>query len=133
MKNFFTTTLALLALCAATLAHADEMDIHMTTDADIEADIQAKGLTAPRLTPEAIDAVIVRAEYLQPEGTTLTICVLHLQNGFCVTGESAAASLANFDAQIGQRIAYSAAREKIWPLEGYLPKQRLWEGERTSA
>lgn len=55
----------------------------------------------------------------------LTFCVLVLRNGFTVTGESACASPENFDPQIGRDIAFKNAREKIWPLEGYLLKQRL--------
>jgi hypothetical protein len=93
----------------------------------IEAELHAKGLNAPRLTPGHIDATITGEQYLQPEGTTLTICILTLFNGFTVTGESAAASPDNFDAGIGRRIARANAREKIWPLAGYLLKTRLWE------
>lgn len=91
----------------------------------IENEIQSKGLNAPRLTPALIDNVIVGEQYHIFEGTTLTVCCLHLRNGFVVTGESAAASLENFDAEIGRKIARSNAREKIWMLEGYLLKERL--------
>jgi hypothetical protein len=55
----------------------------------------------------------------------LTFCVLVLRNGFTVTGESACASSENFDAEIGRKIARQNAVAKIWPLEGYLLKQRL--------
>lgn len=55
----------------------------------------------------------------------LTFCVLVLRNGFTVTGESACASPENFDAEIGRKIARQNAVQKIWPLEGYLLKQRL--------
>lgn len=55
----------------------------------------------------------------------LTFCVLVLRNGFTVTGESACASPENFDAEIGRKIARQNAVAKIWPLEGYLLKQRL--------
>jgi hypothetical protein len=56
---------------------------------------------------------------------TLTICILVLENGFIVTGESACASPENFDAEIGQKIARENARNKIWMLEGYLLKEKL--------
>ncbi len=49
-----------------------------------------------------------------------------LENGFTVTGESACASPENFDAEIGKKIAYDNAREKIWLLEGYLLKENLY-------
>ena len=58
-------------------------------------------------------------------GTTLTICALTLRNGFQVTGESAAASPANFDADMGRKIARTNARNKIWALEGYLLRSKL--------
>jgi hypothetical protein len=91
----------------------------------LEQEIQAKGLNAPRLTPDLIDAVIVDEKYHVFEGTTLTVCCLVLRNGFTVTGESAAASPANFDEEIGRKVAFQNAREKIWTLEGYLLKNKL--------
>jgi len=97
------------------------------TEQAIEQEIQHKGLTAPRLTPDAIDSVIVGEQYHVFDGTTLTVCCLELKNGFTVTGESAAASPQNFDKDIGRKIARKNAREKIWPLEGYLLRQRISE------
>ena len=91
----------------------------------IEKEIQDKGLNAPRLTPEKIDYEIVDEDYHVFPGTTLTVCCLILRNGFTVTGESAAASPENFNEEIGRKIARQNAREKIWPLEGYLLKEKL--------
>jgi len=91
----------------------------------IEAEIQAKGKTAPRLTPGHIDAQIVKEDYHVFPGTTLTVCALTLMNGFHVVGESAAASPENFDAEIGRKIARDNARAKIWALEGYLLRSKL--------
>lgn len=91
----------------------------------IEAEIQAKGLSAPRLSPEKIDAVITDEDYHIFPGTTLTVCCLRLRNGFTVTGESAAASPENFDEKVGRMIARSNARAKIWALEGYLLREKL--------
>lgn len=112
------------------------------TEQQIEQEIQAKGLNAPRLTPDHIDSKIKAVEYILPREVckrdngvevfdaplplqTLTFCILTLQNGFTVTGESACASPENFDAEIGKEIAYNNAREKIWMLEGYLLKEKL--------
>lgn len=99
---------------------------------EVEAEIQAKGLTAPRITPADIDARIV-GEYFFHMGEVatnqclpstdgldcLTICVLTLKNGYTVTGESACASPENFNAELGRKIARDNARNKIWALEGY--------------
>ena len=63
------------------------------SEASLEQEIQAKGLVAPRITPADVDAAIVSAAYHVFPGTTLTVCCITLQNGFLVTGESAAASL----------------------------------------
>ena len=99
----------------------------MSNDVEIEKEIVEKGLTAPRVTMDRITEVIAREEYAVMAGSTLTICVLTLRNGFNVTGESACASPENFDAALGKKIAKGNAMQKIWALEGYLLKQSLWE------
>lgn len=98
----------------------------MKDEAVIENEIQAKGLNAPRLTPAQIDGVILGELYYVFPGTTFTVCALKLRNGFIVTGESAAASPQNFDAEIGRKIARDNARNKIWALEGYLLTEQLY-------
>ena len=101
----------------------------MPDEKKIEEEIQAKGLNAPRLTPELIDAAVKSVQYHVFEGSQLTVCCITLQNGYTVTGESACASPENFDAEVGQKIAFQNARNKIWGLEGYLLKQRLHEAK----
>ena len=98
----------------------------MSSD-DIENKIQELGLTAPRVTPKSVAAVIKGAEYWM-FGDTLTVCVLTLENGFTVLGESACASPENFNVDLGRELARKNAERKIWALEGYLLKQRLYEG-----
>lgn len=97
-----------------------------TSEAQLEQEIQDKGLNAPRLTPAHIDSVIASAQYHVFDGSQLTVCCLTLKNGFTVTGESACASPENFNAQIGKSISHTNARKKIWALEGYLLKERLF-------
>lgn len=94
-------------------------------EAKIEAEIQAKGLNAPRLNPQMIDEAISAEQYHVFPGTTMTVCALQLRNGYIVTGESAAASPENFDKEIGRKIARDNARNKIWALEGYLLREKL--------
>lgn len=95
---------------------------------DIERAIQESGATALRVTPDMVDKLIVSEQYYVFPDTTLTVCCLTLRNGYCVTGESAAASAANFNEEIGRKVARIEARDKIWALEGYLLRQRLFEG-----
>ena len=112
-------------------------------DKAIEQEIQSKGLTAPRVTPEDIEANIDSEHYFTAsQGVIgsggevefgsplllLTFCVLVLRNGFTVTGESACASPENFDADLGRKIARQNAINKAWPLMGYALKERLAQG-----
>ncbi len=92
---------------------------------DIEQEIREKRLDAPRVTPERLEEVIVSETYHVFPGTTFTACLLVLENGYSVLGESACASPQNFDAELGRKIARSNAVNKIWPLEGYLLRDQL--------
>jgi hypothetical protein len=100
----------------------------MSFDKEIEKEIIEKGITAPRITLEHVEEVIETEQYHVFEGTTFTVCLLTLKNGFNVTGESACVSPENFDAELGRKIARGNAVQKIWALEGYLLKQKLHEG-----
>jgi hypothetical protein len=122
------------------------------SDNAVEQMIQAKGKTAARVTPADLKANIASEHYFtafdgvagsayneaSPDGVLrpfhfeaagslglLTFCVLTLQNGFTVTGESACASPENFDADIGRKIARQNAEQKIWPLMGYELRTKL--------
>jgi hypothetical protein len=122
----------------------------MTTDTHIEQEIQAKGLTAPRVTLADVEANIIDEAYFTAEQGyqaemkarypdlaamgnqfpnsalgLLTFCVLTMRNGFTVAGESACASPENFDAELGRKIARANAVNKVWPLMGYELKSRL--------
>ena len=123
------------------------------TDREFEQMLQDKGLNAPRITPDLVQANIKSVHYftalqgsrcavmdyvveeppftdpqppaLDPALGLLTFCVLVLKNGFTVTGESACASPENFDAEAGRIAARRNAENKIWPLMGYELKCRL--------
>lgn len=111
----------------------------------VETEIVAKGKTAPRVTPEAIEALIMTECYAeggdvgvwttptQPDLAQmcwaalnrLTICVLVLQGGFTVVGQSSCVSSENFDAELGRKLAREDARRQIWALEGYALRKQL--------
>ncbi|MBL8260916.1 MAG: hypothetical protein JNM58_00725 [Xanthomonadaceae bacterium] len=97
----------------------------MKNEAAIEADIQSKGLSAPRLTPAHIDAVIVSETFTRLPSGKVMVCELTLRNGFSVRGESSCVSVENFNEEIGRDVSRRNAREKIWQLEGYLLQERL--------
>ena len=100
-------------------------------DQTIEQEIQAKGLTAPRITPDVINALMDRVVFyiVCPEDTTSTFAHAYLDGKFYLaTGHSACVSPENFNAEIGEKLAMSkaevAARDKLWEMEGY----RLYAG-----
>lgn len=120
----------------------------MSISDEIGKCIQEGGFTAPRVTPDDIEANIANVYYFtaaqgaekaaRDNGSyaagspndgkalgLLTFCVIVLRNGFTVTGESACASPENFNAELGRKIARKNAVEKIWPLMGYELRSKL--------
>lgn len=111
----------------------------------LEREIQAKADKAPRVTPAELKDEIASVHYftaadgarMSPDGNhpiqdlntgslgLLTFCVLVLRNGFTVVGHSACASPANFNTEIGQRIARENAERQIWPLLGFRLRDEL--------
>ena len=102
------------------------MTYNELTEKEIEEKIQEKGLTAPRITPEHIDSLIVSQSFtILPSGKT-GITELILKNGFSVTGETSTVSKENFDIELGKKISFDKARNKIWELEGYLLQEKIY-------
>ena len=96
------------------------------SEQEIEQQLRAKGKSAPRITPEHVDAAIVGRQVTLIENTMVIVVVLTLYNGFIVTGVNhGPVDPDNFDAEIGARLAFDAARDKVWELEGYLLADRL--------
>lgn len=68
-------------------------------------------------------------EQIFPNGahplSILTICLVVTRNGFTIIGKSAPASAANFDAELGRKLAYEDAVRQLWPLMGYALRDKL--------
>ncbi len=65
-----------------------------------------------------------------PDGfQRLTFCILTLNNGFVVTGESACVHPANFDPEKGRVYARENAIAKVWPLMGYELRSKIFKDE----
>ena len=71
-----------------------------------------------KITVEFLNSEIANIEYLRPVGT-LTICVITTKDGFTFTGESACVDPANFNKEIGEKIAYDNAFNKMWLPYGF--------------
>lgn len=88
--------------------------------------------TAPRVTAERIDALVASLTYetARVPNTTSTIATARLPNGFVAAiGHSACVSPANFDADLGKKLAITdagkKARDALWQFEGYVLAQQL--------
>lgn len=89
-----------------------------------------------KVTPQEINALMDSLEYktLRVDGTTTTIVVAILpQNNYVLGfGSSACVDAANFDAELGEKIAkqncYTKCLEKLWELEGYALAKELLNG-----
>jgi hypothetical protein len=110
------------------------------TDNDIDKILTAAGTNGERVRQEDVTAA-VKAEYYftalegaigsqgmvpyadQDNLAVLTFCVLVLQNGYTVYGTSATANLANYNADLGRKLAKQKALGRIWPLLGYVFKE----------
>lgn len=109
-------------------------------DAEMEREIQTLGLTAPRVTPDQIDALMrgVRYEVQVVPGTTTTLATAIAANGFTLAiGMTACADPANFNAELGAKYAIkdaeAKARQELWKLEGWRLKCQLADSQRTAA
>lgn len=110
-------------------------------DEQIEQEIQAKGLTAPPVTPEKIEAAIASEHYFTAEEGAryaailcsgnpalesiapypaplklLTFCVLVLKDGSTVVGQSEFDSPDGLDDELRRKTARKDATDKMWPL-----------------
>lgn len=101
-------------------------------DAEMERDIEVLELTAPRITPEQIDALMVGVTYHTHviPGTTTTVATAIAANGFTLAiGMTACADPANFNEEFGAKYAIrdaeSKARGELWKLEGWRLKRHL--------
>lgn len=109
---------------------------------------------APRVTLEQVEDFIKSEHYFTAregvegtyrggtdEGTVIpdedtlkcmTFCVLVLQNGFSVTGESACASPENYNRELGNELAKKNAVNKIWAFLGFELRTRLTQEKETT-
>lgn len=84
-------------------------------------------MNAMQITIGDILAKITNVTYtLLADGRT-TICQLTLQNGYTVLGKSACVCVENYNRALGEKYAYEDAVDNVWPLEGYLLAEKLYQ------
>ncbi|WP_375495930.1 Gp49 family protein [uncultured Nostoc sp.] len=81
-----------------------------------------------RVTPEQITSLLDGAETQEAVfwGKELVVS-FKLPSGFTICGRGACVDPANFDIEIGRRVAREDAENQLWKFEGYLLQNRLYE------
>ena len=98
-------------------------------DQAVEQEIKAKGLAAPRVTLDDLNANIASDEivkHVAPSGQVLRWAVLTTRSGYAVAGRpSVSVSPENDNAELGEKIARDNSRTELRALMGYALKERL--------
>ncbi len=84
------------------------------------AELQEKLKQSPaeRVTEEYMNSRIAKKEFVL--AGTSTTCLIHLDNGFIVSGFSACAKAVNYDQAIGEKVSYDNAYRQLWGFFGFL-------------
>lgn len=100
-----------------------------TADQSIKDEIQAKGLTAPRVTLADVQENVLDTEihkHVTKSGQVLRWAILTTRCGFAVVGNpSCSVSADNDDEDIGTKVALQNSLSALWPFMGYELRQRL--------
>jgi hypothetical protein len=79
-----------------------------------------------KVTTDWMEAQVAKVAYVRRE--TLTICIITLNSGFKLIGESACMNPADYNKIIGDKLARENAMRQLWKLEGYRRMQNAHEG-----
>jgi len=81
-----------------------------------------------KVTREQIDQLLDEAETQESVfwDKELVVSYRLKKNGFTLIGRAACVDPANFDLEIGRRVAREMAAKTLWQLEGYLLQQELF-------
>ena len=80
------------------------------------------------VTQAEIDALLDAAETQEHIFWDKELVVSYkLPNGFTISGRGACIAPANFDIEVGRRVAREQAANQLWMLEGYRKQLELYE------
>ena len=85
-----------------------------------------------RVTLEQMEENIKEVQFSNIGGTH-TICLITVNNGFTFLGDSACVDPNNFSKDVGEKIAYDNAIDKMWGYYGFLLKQKMYETTLTNS
>lgn len=89
--------------------------------------------THGKISPERLKGCVKSVSYEHLKGTTTTVCHLTTYNGHVITATSGCLEVADFDFELGKKIAYENAIDKLWELEGYYQRTRRFTLARAHA
>lgn len=75
-----------------------------------------------KITKEYIESRINNVSY-HCVTDTKTLCIITLDNGFTVTGESDVAYKRDYNLEIGQKVSFEKALNKVWDFIAFMVKQ----------
>ncbi len=81
-----------------------------------------------RVTDDHLDNLLANSEYQEHVFWDKELVVsCKLPSGFTVSGRGACVDPANFDLEIGRKVAKEDIKNQLWQLEGYLLQIKLNE------
>lgn len=87
-------------------------------------------MSSNMVTEDLLESKIRNVTYTRYPDSHHTSCIITTENGFTVMGEYPCDDPAKYDKAKCEMYAYEDAFNKLWPLEGYLLKQRLHDEEK---
>ena len=84
-----------------------------------------------KITKEFLESEIISVEYNRLQGT-LTHCAITVKSGFVFTGESACVDPTDYNEDIGNKIAYNHAFDKMWMPYGFWLHQKMHDEARQA-
>ncbi len=88
-------------------------------------------MSRDKVTEDYIESRIKEVRYIKDQSSTVTVCAITMVNGFSAIGYSACVDPKNFDEDKGKSIAYENAFNQLWPLEGYLLKEEMYQASKN--
>lgn len=80
-----------------------------------------------KVTLSDMTAKVKQTVYTVLPDTTTTVCQLFMENGYVIIGTSACVDPANYSKATGEMYAYEDAINNLWPLEGYLLAEEIYQ------
>ena len=94
---------------------------HAAIDTPLEQAIASDARAASTLTPSLVESRIVDAKWYVPDSFGGMMCIVTLDNGHVIRGESSCP-----DSESAQGLAYTDALNRIWELLRFSDAEQAW-------